>query len=124
MSQMYTPIQPHQYQPTYSSAPSIQSGGVRAVQQQQPRQGGNIGNAGMGTAQQQPGASFYASGVSPALGQSPYQSSQQPPQQQQQQQQQQQPARALYGMNQPPLSAGGIGADGRRVNNEMDVWSR
>jgi hypothetical protein len=27
-------------------------------------------------------------------------------------------------MNQPPLSAGGIGTDGRRVNNEMDVWSR
>jgi len=123
MSQMYAPIQPHQYQPAYSSAPSMQSGAVRAVQQQQPRQVGSGNNAGMGTAQPQAGASFYASGVSPALGQSPYQPSQQP-QQQQQQQQQQQTARALYGMNQPPLSAGGIGTDGRRVNNEMDVWSR
>lgn len=121
LSQMYTPLQPHQYQHAYSSSTG-QSNAMRSAPQGQQRQGtmgsggSNVGIGGGGA--QVSAGSFYAPGVSPALGAPAGQSGYQPPPQQQQ--------RGLYGgqMNQPPLSAGGIASDGRRLPNEMDVWSR
>ena len=121
LSQMYTPLQPHQYQPAYSSSTGQSSAMRSAPQGQQQRQGtmGSGGsNVGIGSSGSQASTgSFYAPGVSPALGAPAGQPGYQPPQQQQ---------RGLYGaqMNQPPLSAGGIAPDGRRLPNEMDVWSR
>lgn len=118
LSQLYTPMQPHQYQSGYSNASSLQSGGVRGLQQQQHRQGTMSSVSSPGSTSAQPSAaSLYAPGVSPSLGQPGYQSSsQQAPQQQ----------RTLYGaqLSQQPLSAGGINSDGRRANPEMDVWTR
>ena len=124
LSHMYQPLQPHQYQPAYSSSTG-QSNPMRpAPQGQQQRQGtmnqmgSGASNAGVGSGGSQVSAgSFYAPGVSPALGAPAGQSGYQPHQQQQ---------RGLYGgqINQPPLSAGGMAPDGRRLPNEMDVWSR
>lgn len=122
LSQMYTPLQPHQYQPAYSNSTG-QSNSMRPAPQATQSRQGTIGsggsNVGVGNSGSQASAgSFYAPGVSPALGGPAGQSGYQPAQQQQ---------RNLYGaqINQPPpLSAGGIGADGRRLPNEMDVWSR
>lgn len=124
LSQMYTPLQPHQYQPAYSNSTG-QSNSMRSAPQATQQRQGTIGSGGSNVGVGASGSivsagSFYAPGVSPALGGPAGQSSYQPGQQQQQQQ------RNLYGaqINQPPLSAGGIGADGRRLPNEMDVWSR
>lgn len=119
--QIHTPLQPNQYQPAYSGSTgqsnSMRSG-PQATQQRQNTMGSGGSNVGVGTSGSQASAgSFYAPGVSPALGGPAGQSTYQPAQQQQ---------RSLYGaqINQPPLAAGGIGADGRRLPNEMDVWSR
>lgn len=113
LSQLYTPLQPHQYQ--YSGGSASNTARTTGAQQRQ----GTLGSmsAGAGASQNAAG-SFYAPGVSPSLGgqaQSQYPPSQAP-----------QSARSMYAppITQPPLSANVLGADGRRQNNEMDVWSR
>ncbi|CCA68333.1 related to YAK1-ser/thr protein kinase [Serendipita indica DSM 11827] len=103
LSSMYAPLQPHQYQGSGYGSGAPPSNVARG--QQQPPQAQR--QATMNNVPQASGGAFYTPGASPSLGGagSTYSQQQQ---------------RSLYG-SQPPLSAGG---DGRRLNNEMDVWSR
>ncbi|KAG9056446.1 dual specificity protein kinase yak1 [Serendipita sp. 407] len=119
LTSIYAPLQPHQYSSAYTTVPGpsspLQTNGSRPPQ---PQQRQPTMNSMGGNATQPPSSSYYASAISPPLSGTANQSGYQSSSQQQ---------RPLYGapLNPPPVAAaGGIGADGRRLNNEMDVWSR